>query len=172
MSDDDVHNFAVLAGTIILGAVGYYGFSIYSRRQDLAKKVAVSAPKGIKVKASLKLLQSQMDWLASMAGKHNLPDADKVLRIVITYAQNVDVCKKIFSKETGPSDPPESPSVGSYTLEDFHVVFLQEMAGERGLADTDQAARSILQYVVTKSDEATVFGIKRCKHGATCASCT
>lgn len=127
------------------------------------------APKG-KLQLPLELEQRQLDWLASMAEAHGLPDADKVLRIVLTYAREPSTSEQIF-RQVQQSEPQELAPSKPFTVEDFHVSLLDTLAAQHGLKSRDQAARKTVAFAALHGDEATIFGTIRCKHGATCSHC-
>jgi hypothetical protein len=49
-----------------------------------------------KINASLEIEQVQQEWLEAMAGKYNLPDASKALRVVLDHARTAADEQTVF----------------------------------------------------------------------------
>ncbi len=49
-----------------------------------------------RINASLEIEQGQLDWLEAMAGKYQLPDPSKALRVVLDHARTAGDEKVLF----------------------------------------------------------------------------
>lgn len=120
---------------------------------------------------SLKLEKKQLDWLETMAKKYNLPSAGKALRISILYTKQANDDAAIFAKVESIIDDSSALIETRQAVDDVHDKYLQDLVEKFGLGSKDKATRIIFDYVMTSGDEATIFEVKRCRHGETCKNC-
>jgi len=124
-----------------------------------------------KIELPLHLEKAQIEWLEAMAKKYNLPSAGKALRISILYTKQADEDATIFAKVQSITDDNSGLTESCQQLDEVHDKYLQDLVVKYGLGSKDKATRIILDYVMTSGDEATVFEVKRCRHGDTCKNC-
>lgn len=126
---------------------------------------------GSKVELSLHVEKKQLDWLETMAKKYNLPSAGKALRICIVYTKQANDDAAIFAKVQSIIDDSSALIETRQSVDDAHDKYLQDLVVKFGLGNKDKATRLILDCVMTSGDEATIFEVKRCRHGETCKNC-
>ncbi|KAG0557040.1 hypothetical protein M758_11G095300 [Ceratodon purpureus] len=126
---------------------------------------------GSKKELDLHLEKKQLEWLEAMAKKYNLPSAGKALRISILYTKQADDDAAIFAKVQSIIVDTSDLVETRQQVDDVHDKYLQDLVEKYGLGSKDKATRLILDYVMTSGDEATVFEVKRCRHGETCKNC-
>eukprot|EP00270_Netrium_digitus_P011061 TRINITY_DN348_c1_g1_i1.p1 TRINITY_DN348_c1_g1~~TRINITY_DN348_c1_g1_i1.p1 ORF type:complete len:138 (-),score=53.80 TRINITY_DN348_c1_g1_i1:111-524(-) len=132
-----------------------------------------------KISVDLEIHPDEEAWLSSMAERHQLPDSDKVLRILLTYARDTAAVKAALqrpAKEEGEAQSGEALRKKKFTVEDFHLKLLEDAAAAAAVSSAeagsiDKVARNLIQFVRTECDESVIFGVIRCKHEATCSLC-
>ncbi|XP_024401737.1 uncharacterized protein [Physcomitrium patens] len=124
-----------------------------------------------KVTLSLHLEKKQLAWLEEMVKKYNLPSAGKALRICFTYTKQAGEDAAVFAKVPSIIADNEDLVESSQEIDDVHDKYLQSLVETYSLGSKDKASRVILDYVMTSGNEATIFEVKRCKHGDVCKNC-
>eukprot|EP00271_Cylindrocystis_brebissonii_P016150 TRINITY_DN39389_c0_g1_i1.p1 TRINITY_DN39389_c0_g1~~TRINITY_DN39389_c0_g1_i1.p1 ORF type:complete len:138 (+),score=25.54 TRINITY_DN39389_c0_g1_i1:338-751(+) len=126
-----------------------------------------------KVSVTLSLPSEQVAWLNEIKATHNLPNKDKVLRILLTYAGEGTNRQQLFAKK-GPqvNEDAESAEPSTFVVEDFHVALLESKMAEDGLFSTmSEVVCAAIDHVRREGNLEEVFGVIRCKHGETCSFC-
>lgn len=95
----------------------------------------------------------------------------KALRICFTYTKQAGEDAAVFAKVPSIIADNEDLVESSQEIDDVHDKYLQSLVETYSLGSKDKASRVILDYVMTSGNEATIFEVKRCKHGDVCKNC-
>eukprot|EP00850_Spirogloea_muscicola_P009733 SM000055S18267 [mRNA] locus=s55:416584:417743:+ [translate_table: standard] len=178
---------AAASVAVLAGLAAYYTYRLYSAKtvaaaaDDAAEAededpVEAPPPEGPpakrKVEAEVVMEKDHGTFLTDMAAKYGLPDADKALRVAITYAMAPAHEQVIYGKVRCTHCKYKRKTKTTRLIEAEHQEFLEEMVKRHKLADRDKALRIIVDYaMIEDGPKDDIFGVARCLHGEACKSC-
>eukprot|EP00898_Chlorokybus_atmophyticus_P007402 jgi/Chlat1/7663/Chrsp64S07125 len=121
-----------------------------------------------KVTVDLKLESDHLDWLERMAVKYALPDPGKALRICLQHvlastAKDPAFELVVFKQIRCLHCSNKNKSVVPFSIDTAHLDMLEKAKATYQLRDVSKAARIVLDYSSDEADEATLFGVVRCR---------